>query len=320
MNDFVINKSVILPGEQKIVRLNIARLHSGTKIDIQIHVYRSTKPGPKILVLGGVHGDEINGVEIVRKSIETGLFENIKRGSIIAIPIVNIYGFLNFSRDLPDGKDVNRSFPGTKKGSLASRVAYAISKKVLPAVDFGIDFHTGGASRYNYPQIRYTKGDIKSVDLARTFAPPFIIPSKPVGGSLRKEAGLMDIPILVFEGGQSLRLDPFSINEGIHGLERIMHSVGMINEAPKREQAVIFNSKKWIRANRSGMFQWIRQSGDSVELGEILGVINDPYGQWNVEVLATCKGKLFGHNNAPVVNQGDALFHIGFDEEILDLI
>ncbi len=320
MNDFTINKTTILPGEQKIVQMNVARLHSGTKINIQIHVYRSQQPGPKILILGGVHGDEINGIEIVRKSIESGLFKGIKRGSIIAIPIVNIYGFLNFSRDLPDGKDVNRSFPGTKRGSLASRVAYAISKKVLPAVDFGIDFHTGGASRYNYPQIRYSPEDIKAIDLARTFAPPFLIPSKRLAGSLRREAGEMDIPIIVFEGGQSLRLDPFSINEGINGLKRIMYSAGMINEAPKPNQAIIFNRKKWIRATRSGMFQWIRQSGDSVEEGEIIGVINDPYGQWTVDVPASCNGKLFGHNNAPVVNQGDALFHIGYNEEIVDLI
>jgi len=320
MNDLIINKSTIQPGEQKIVRLNIARLHSGTKIDIQIHVYRSENPGPKLLIVGGVHGDEINGVEIVRKSIETGLFKDIKCGSIIAIPIVNIYGFLNFSRDLPDGKDVNRSFPGTKKGSLASRVAHAIAKKVLPAVDLGIDFHTGGASRYNYPQIRYSPNDVKAINLARSFTPPFLIPSKPLAGSLRKEAGDMNIPIIVFEGGQSLRLDPFSINAGINGLKRVMHSIGMINEAPQKEQSVIFNKKKWIRAMRSGMFQWIRQSGDSVEEGEVLGIINDPYGQWNVEVTSTCKGKLFGHNNAPVVNQGDALFHIGYEEEIVDLI
>jgi len=318
MNEFIINKNIILSGEQKIVRMNVASLHSGTQIGIQIHVYRSEIPGPKILIVGGVHGDEINGIEIVRKSIASGLFNNIKRGSIVAIPIVNIYGFLNFSRDLPDGKDVNRSFPGTKKGSLASRVAYAISKKVLPAVDLGVDFHTGGASRYNYPQIRYTKEDIKSNNLARTFASPFLIPSKPIGGSLRKQAYDLDIPIIVFEGGQSLRLDPFSINEGINGLKRIMHSSGMIDVAPPAKETIRFNSRKWIRALRSGMFQWIRQSGDSVEEGEVLGVINDPYGQWSVDVPAARKGKLFGHNNAPIVNQGDALFHIGFDEEIVD--
>ncbi len=319
METIVINKKKIAPGENKVVRLNVAHLHSGNKIDIQVHVFRSKKPGPTMLVLGGVHGDEINGVEIVRQTIADRMFENLEKGSVIAIPLLNIYGFLNFSRDLPDGKDVNRSFPGMKSGSLASRVAHTMTKQILPVIDFGVDFHTGGASRFNYPQIRYTPDDVMANDLARSFAPPFLIPSKIRSGSLRHAAKLKNIPILIFEGGESLRVDQFSINEGINGLKRMMLSVGMIKDAPMHKQTTLLHKKSWVRASRSGMFRWIRQSGDSIEKGEIMGVIHDPYGQWSVDVTANRSGTIFGHNNAPVVNQGDAVFHIGYEEEIIKL-
>lgn len=318
MEPLVINKKKILPGTQKLVLLNIARLHSGTKIDLQVHVYRSKVEGPTMLVLGGVHGDEINGVEIVRRTIADGLFTNLNKGSVIAIPLLNIYGFLNFSRDLPDGKDVNRSFPGNKSGSLASRVAYVMTKHILPVVDFGIDFHTGGASRFNYPQIRYTPDDVKANDLARTFAPPYLIPSKSLNGSFRHQARIENTPILVYEGGESLRVDEFSIIEGINGLKRVMHATGMINEELSDRKSTILNKKSWLRASRSGMYRWIRQSGDTVTKGEVIGIINDPYGQWSVEVKSTKSGTIFGHNNAPVINQGDALFHIGYQEEVIN--
>ena len=310
--DIIINKHHIKPGENELIRLNIARLPSGTVINLQVHVFRSKNPGPNLLVMGGVHGDEINGVEIVRRSIATGMFKNLKAGSVIAIPLLNIYGFINFSRDASEGKDVNRSFPGNKNGSLASQVAYTLTKKILPCVDFAVDFHTGGASRYNYPQVRYSENVENSERLAKDFNAPFLIRKNPIVKSLRKVAAGMKIPVLVYEGGESLRLDGFSIERGISGLKRLMYAQGMSEEdAPTQIKPIIFNKTTWVRAAKSGMFIWTQQSGAKVDKGEPLGLILDPYGESEYTVLATRSGYLIGHNNAPVVSKGDALFHIG---------
>ena len=313
-NHLIINKKNIEPGTQEIIRLNVARLPSGNVISLRIHVYRSDQPGPVVLLLGGVHGDEINGVEIVRRTIASGMFENLKCGSVIAIPLLNIYGFINFSRDASEGKDVNRNFPGNMKGSLAARVASTLTKKILPLIDFGIDFHTGGGARYNYPQIRYTKSDNKAAALAKTFAAPYLIAKTTVPNSLRKVASTMKKPILVYEGGEALRFDGFSIENGLAGIHRILYAEGMIDQdSPSVRVPVHFKKTSWIRAGRSGLFRWFQQSGAKVSAGEPLGVINDPYGETAIRLFATKNGFIIGHNNAPVVSEGDALFHIGFD-------
>ncbi len=311
---FEINGVSIAPGQKEVIRLNVARLPSGTVISLRVHVYRSLKPGPTLLVMGGVHGDEINGVEIVREAIVGKYFDNLACGNVIAIPLLNIYGFINFSRDTSDGKDVNRSFPGSRMGSLASRVAYTLTKKVLPLVDFGVDFHTGGGSRYNYPQIRYSVADPRAEVLAKAFAPPYLVRKSGIAKSLRKVAQGMGIPILIFEGGESLRLDGFSIAKGMKGLRRLMQVEGLLAGEPAVvKDPLIFNKSTWVRAARSGLFRWAQQSGARVSEGEPLGVLHDPYGESRFPVLASRDGYLIGHNNAPVVNQGDALFHIGYD-------
>ena len=311
----IINNHHIKAGQNEIVKLPVGRLPSGTKIHIHVHVYRSMVEGPTVLVLGGVHGDEINGVEIVRRTIDTGLFENLTRGSVIAIPLLNIYGFIHFSREVPDGKDVNRSFPGNLNGSLASRVARTLTKKVLPYVDFGIDFHTGGHRHYNYPQIRFTKGDASSEKLARAFGAPYIIAKSTIPKSLRRVALDHGKPIIVYEGGENLRLDDFSITKGISGTRRLLLSQDMLPYAEAAEPGLLFQKTTWIRAAKAGIFQWHKPSGHKAYQGEALGVINDPYGQEEIKILAPREGYIVGHNNNPVVNQGDALFHIGYDHE-----
>ncbi len=311
--EIVINNTKIVPGQQANIRLNVARLPSGTDIHLEVHVFRSQKPGPVILVMGGMHGDEVNGVEIVRRTLTNRLFEQLEIGTAIVIPLLNIYGFINFSRDVPDGKDVNRSFPGNSSGSLASRVAYVFSKEILPLVDFGIDFHTGGGSRYNYPQIRYSVQDEVAAELAIAFAPPYLIPNKPIEKSLRHHAYKKGVPLLIYEGGESLRFDGFSIREGLDGLKRVLHYKGMLLEAPPARNSLILRKSTWIRAPRSGLFLWSIHSGQKVMAGDKLGEVHDPNGDEMVPVLSDREGYIYGHNNAPVVNQGDALFHIGND-------
>ena len=312
MKDLIINKKNIAPGKQEIIKLNVARLPSGTVISIRIHVYHSRRPGPCVLVLGGVHGDEINGVEIVRRMVDDNLFDKLECGSVIAIPLLNVYGFIQFSRDAAEGKDVNRSFPGNMKGSLASRVAKTLTKQILPLIDFGVDYHTGGGSRYNYPQIRYSVGDQKAAELASQFASPFLISKPLVPKSLRKVSHTMDKPIVVYEGGESLRYDGFSIDNGLAGMKRLLNANGMLAEASNILRTPNHIGKNtWVRAAQSGMFMWSQQSGAKVSVGEPLGYINDPYGHEEIPVLANRNGYLIGHNNAPVVSAGDALFHIG---------
>lgn len=307
-----IQNNVIEPGQNQTIRLNVGRLPSDTRIYLSVHVYRSKEPGPVILLMAGVHGDEINSVEIVRRTLASGMLENILRGSVIAIPLLNVYGFNNFSRDVPDGKDVNRSFPGSARGSMAARVAHVFSKNILPLIDFGVDFHTGGNNNYNYPQIRFTAGDARSRALADAFGAPFSIATRPIVKSLRKAALAAGKPIIVFEGGENLRFDGFSIEKGLAGVRRLLHAHGMLPEAPPPFASIQIENRTWLRASRPGIFRWSKQSGQKVGAGEPLAVINDPYGQDEFPVLASKEGYIIGHNNNPVVGIGDALFHIGW--------
>lgn len=317
---FLIEKQEFLPGESGIVKLGVGKLPSDTRINIQAHVYRSKNPGPTSLVLAGVHGDEINGIEIVRRLIKNDVLNDINEGSVIVIPLLNIYGFVSFNRYVPDGKDVNRSFPGNKTGSLASRIARTLTKSILPLVDYIFDFHTGGDSRFNFPQIRFSSHDKKAFELAKIFNPPYIIKSGMIPKSLRRSAKDLKIPMLVYEGGESVRLDGSVIEMGYSGLIRCLRHLGHMKKPEKPYEvkpSVLVSKSTWLRASYSGIFLWSQQSGTKVYKGEKLGTINDPDGQKSIHVIAKKDGYLIGHNNASVINQGDALFHLGYEFEQL---
>jgi predicted deacylase len=311
--EFMIDRQEVKPGESTLVGIKVGALPSGTSIYINIYIYRSANPGPTLTVIGGLHGDEINGVETVRESIHRGVFSNLQSGSVIAIPLLNVFGFINFSRNVPDGKDVNRSFPGTKSGSLASRVAHAVTTHVLPLSDVIIDMHTGGVGRYNWPQIRYTAGDERAAELARAFGTRFVLEKPVIRKSLRQVAGKKDISVIVYESGEALRLDSFGVDRGSRGLERVMMKMGLKDSSvqPDEEKIILVKKASWRRAPTSGIFLWDKQSGDFVEKGEILGRISDPFGSKGMDVKSTKTGYIVGHTNTPVVSHGDALFHIG---------
>lgn len=306
-----VDGQIVQAGEKAIIDLNIARLVSGTKIDLPIHVYRSENPGPVVLLSGGLHGDEVDGVEIIRRLISSKAFDKLKCGSVIAIPIMNIYGFLNYSREVPDGKDINRSFPGSKNGSLASRVAYNLTNKVLTEIDFGIDFHTGGANRYNYPQCRFSPEDPLAEEIASIFNAPITLQSGLIDKSLRKEAFKMGKSIIVFEGGEAMRFDELSIEEGIRGAKRVLAHFNMLADADQEQNSAKCSNSQWIRARRSGLFHSIVKSGQWIDKKEVMGYISDPFGKKQIKVKAPESGIIVGHNNSPVVSQGDALFHLG---------
>lgn len=306
-------KHEIKPGEFKEIDINIARLPSHTQIDTPIYVSRGLEDGPVLALMAGMHGDEINGMEIVRRILDSELHRP-KRGTVICMPITNVYGFLNFSRDVPDGKDVNRSFPGSKNGSLASRVAYHLTHDIIPVIDYGVDFHTGGAMRTNYPQVRAMLNNEKNFELANAFHAPFTLDAPFRPSSLRKEASKKGKNIIVYEGGESLRFDQHAIEEGISGTLRLMKHLKMIDWAPepKEENRVIW-STSWIRAKHAGLFQNIVQCGQLVHKGEWIGTITDPFGEFKEKVLANTTAYVIGLNNSPVINAGDALVHLGMD-------
>lgn len=304
----------VKPGEAKWIKIPIDRLPTGTLIDIPIYVFNAEKPGPTLLVQGGLHGDEINGVEIIRRMLFEGCYK-IKSGAVIVLPLLNIFGFIHFSRQVPDGKDVNRSFPGVKNGSLAARIAYQVTNEVLPQVDFGIDLHTGGAQRHNHPQIRYTESMPDSKILAQVFNVPFYFATSLIERSFRKTAYDRKIPIIVYEGGESMRFDEYAIREGIQGVLNVMKYVGMIDKIDpmwiEREASEFLTKRKWLRAPTAGMFVPQVMNGGSIKKGEVLGFVTDTFANYCEEVKAPYDGYVFCINNQAVVNQGDALFHIG---------
>ena len=307
-----LNGDAIAPGNRKLVKIKIARLPTGTLIDIPVHVFNGEKPGPTVLVQAGLHGDEINGVETLRRMLGADMF-HVSKGAVIVVPVLNVFGFIHYSRDVPDGKDVNRSFPGKKTGSLASRIAHAYTSQVLPLADYGIDLHTGGGQRHNYPQVRYTHDDLKSKELAGFFGAPFLFPSRLIKGSFRKTTFKMGIPSIVYEGGESMRFDEEAIDYGIRGIQNILNALGMHpNSSKKTKDSLAIESSRWVRAPKSGMFVPQIKNGQKVSKGKTLGFVTDPYTKKDKMVKAPSDGFILCVNHQAVVNQGDALFHLGY--------
>jgi predicted deacylase len=305
-----INGNSVAPGEEKLLRIEIARLPTGTLIDIPIHIFNAKQAGPTVLVQAGLHGDEINGVETLRRMLENNDF-SISKGAVIVVPILNVFGFIHFSRDVPDGKDVNRSFPGRKSGSLASRIAYHYTQEILPQIDFGLDLHTGGGPRHNFPQMRYTEGDETSQKLANLFNAPFSFASNLISGSFRKAAHKLGKSIAVYEAGESMRFDKNAIEIGIQGIKNVLMGWKMIPGEAVIAQSISLEYRKWLRAPRAGMFVPEIKNGGSMKKGQILGMVTDTYAKKQKKVKAPFDGYVICINHQAVVNQGDALFHVG---------
>ena len=308
----VIANEIIEAGEQKMIRIPVGHLPSGTKIFTHIYVNKSINPGKTLVLVGGMHGDEVNGIEIVRRAAEIYKHRGLASGTLITIPLLNVYGFIRFTRDVSEGKDVNRSFPGSPKGSLASRIAHILHKEILPYADLLIDFHTGGEQRFNYPQVRFTRNDRNSFKMAEVFNTTFMVESKLRPNSLRQYAEKFKIPNLAFEGGESGRFDGLSISRALQGIKNVLIANEMTEGTLNLLDNLIYiNEDKWIRASSSGLFVWSRSSGQFINKGEILGTITDPDNIKVDQVKSKFSGYIIGHNNASVVHIGDALFHLG---------
>lgn len=302
-------------GDSICLQFDVAKLHTRNSIKVPVFVERAEKDGPVLLLLGGVHGDEINGVEIVRRIIRAKI-NKPSRGTIICIPVFNIFGFLNLSRKFPDGRDLNRVFPGSSTGSLASQFAYQFKKEIAPFVDYVLDFHSGGGHRVNIAQTRCVLEDEKALELAKVFGAPFIVQSKYIAKSLRETFKNLGKITLLFEGGKSMLYDETAIQYGVQGAKNVIRFLKM--KSGKKltpSQSVIIKKSKWLRAPYSGMFHVYIKNGEWITKKTILGIITDPFGEFEKKVFAPFDCFVFCVNISPIVNRGDALFHVSLEIE-----
>lgn len=306
-----IGGTTVAPGRRARLEIPVARLATGTFLSLPVAVVNGNRPGPRLWLSGVVHGDELNGMEIIRRVLQE-LRPRSLAGAVIAVPIVNVFGFVNESRYLPDRRDLNRSFPGSPRGSLASRLAHLFLAEVVDRCQYGIDLHTGSDHRFNLPQIRADLTDPESRRLADAFGAPVTIHSQTRDGSLREACSKRSIPVLVFEGGEAHRFNDTAIEAGATGVLRVLAALGMRDngEHPPPPPTTVVRHTQWIRARRSGIFRTDVRAGQEVARGEELGTIADALGDATIKVKAPVAGIVIGYTRSPLVSQGDALVHV----------
>lgn len=308
---FVIDGRTIAPGSRATLAIEVSELYTHTPVTLPVQVVHGRQAGPVVFVCAAVHGDEINGVEVIRRLMRLPLLKRLQ-GTLIAVPIVNVFGFENRSRYLPDRRDLNRSLPGSEKGSLASRLGHVFFHQVVAQADIGIDLHTAAVHRDNLPQIRADLDNPILEPLARAFGAPVLLHSGLLDGSLRKAAAQQGIPVMVYEAGEALRFDELSIRIGVRGVTNVLRRLGMLpppKKAPK--PATLVRSSSWVRAEQSGILRAAVRLGAAVQKDDVLGVISDPFGETESLVVAPVSGVLISRINLPLVYGGEALFHIG---------
>ena len=315
MNDTLeINGSAIARGTRVTIDVGLPHLYTHTPMTMPVHVVRGKKDGPRLFVSAAIHGDELNGIEIIRRLLRMPGLERI-RGTLLAIPMVNVYGVIQHSRYLPDRRDLNRSFPGSDSGSLAARLAEVFMREIVEHCTHGIDLHTGGLHRSNLPQIRANLDDDQTLALAQAFGVPVLLNSNLRDGSLREAAAERGIPMLLYEAGEALRFDELSIRAGVRGVVNVMRAMGMLPAVKTRRRSpppepFIARSSTWLRAPASGVLRNLTPLGAHVKKGDVLGIIADPFGEREVPVKAPQSGIVIGRSNIPLVLEGEAVFHI----------
>ena len=312
-NPIEIGGITISPGERVNVDLPVADLYTSESLHMPVQIICGRSAGPVLFVSAAIHGDELNGVEIIRRLLKRKSLRSI-HGTLLAVPIVNVHGFLNQSRYLPDRRDLNRTFPGSAKGSIAARLANLFITQIVSKADYGIDLHTGALNRSNLPQIRANLDDKKTLEFANAFGAPVIINSNTRDGSLRACAASLGMPVLTYEAGEALRFDEVSIRAGLRGILNAMRLIGMLPRLKTQKKgagAVIAKSTSWVRAPRSGIVSAKVKLGSSVTAGQRLAVVGDPLGNEEISVVAPFDGIVIGCSNLPLSHEGDALFHLG---------
>lgn len=303
----------VAPGSRRTVDIPAALLYTHAPVTLPVHVVHGRRDGPVLLVCAAIHGDEINGVEIIRRLLQVPALKRL-RGTLLAVPIVNVFGFTDRSRYLPDRRDLNRAFPGTERGSLAGRLAWLFKTRVLDLATHVIDLHTAAIHRDNLPQVRANLDEPECAAMAEAFGTPVVVNTPLIEGSLRQVCNDEGMPVVTYEAGEALRFDEQAIKAGLAGVVRVMRHLGMVStraraRAPKTESYAANNSH-WMRAEQDGIFRAIVPLGASVSEGTALGFIADPFGEREITVRAGTSGIIIGRNNLPLVHEGEALFHV----------
>jgi len=308
---FRIGDAEVRPGQRVRVDLPVARLYTDTSLSMPVQVIRGRRAGPTLFLSAAIHGDELNGVEIIRRLLRRSALKSM-RGTLLAVPIVNVHGFIDQSRYLPDRRDLNRSFPGSPSGSIAARLADIFLNEIVLRSDFGIDLHTGAVDRANLPQIRGVLDDPETARLAHAFGAPVLVNASLRNGSMRECAARHDIPVVIYEAGEALRFDEISIRAGIRGILRVMRELGMLPARKlKRESAVVVaRSTRWVRAPASGIVTAALGLGSRVREGDQLALLSDPLGDREEAVRAPFDGIVIGCSRLPLAHEGDALYHL----------
>lgn len=310
--DIVIGGTRVKAGSRETVDLPVSVMSDHTPVTLSVHVVHGRKPGPTMFVSAAIHGDEVIGVEIVRRLLRTAALGRIS-GTLLAVPIVNSFGFTSHSRYLPDRRDLNRSFPGTVQGSLAARLARLFMEEVVLRSAVGIDLHSAAIHRVNLPQIRISNRNPEMLELAEAFGAPLILTSNLREGSLRQAAASRGVKVLLYEAGEGLRFDENAVRTGVVGILRVMRQVGMIagkGVAMPKTRSLHSASSHWQRAPAGGLLRTFKAIGSLVEVRDVLGIVSDPFGEKETEVIAESAGLIVGRASLPVVNEGDAIFHL----------
>jgi uncharacterized protein len=310
-----VGAEVIAPGTKCRFEVPFARLPTGTWLSLPVIALNGRLPGPRLWLSAAIHGDEINGIEIVRRVVETVSPRGL-RGAIIAVPVVNVYGFINETRYLPDRRDLNRHFPGSDRGSLAARMAALFLDTVVTQCDYGIDLHTGSDHRYNVPHVRGDFEDPATRRIAEAFGTRYLVQAKTRDGSLREAARSRGIPVLAFEGGQVHRYDEEAIDAGVNGVLGVLAELGMRRRrrAAPLEPPELLRATSWLRAKRSGLFRAVVKPGEAIVEGQEVGRLADSLGRADRRITSAVSGVVIGLNLNPLVHRGDALLNVGVRE------
>lgn len=313
----VVGKQEISPGTRRTVELDVANLYTHAHLTMPVHVINGRADGPTLFLTAAIHGDELNGVEIIKRVMKRAVLKSL-RGCILAVPVVNIFGFIDQSRYLPDRRDLNRSFPGRVTGSLAARLAHMVATEIVANSNFGIDLHTGAVHRTNFPQIRANLSDPDSRRMANAFGAPVVIDANVREGTLRAYAGSQGVPTLLYESGEALRLDELSIEAGVNGVMRVLRELEMLPAQTKIAKVVeptYANDTSWVRAPMSGIINMRCRLGQRVKSQQVLAKISDPFGEIETDVVAPAGGIVIGRSTSPLTHEGDALFNLArFDD------
>lgn len=309
-DNLIIGNYEIKRGTSNSIELDLPNLYN-TPTKLPIKVLRGKKDGPIVFISATIHGDELNGIEIIRRFRQLSILKRLK-GTVILVPIINVYGIMTLSRYFPDRRDLNRCFPGSTRGSLASRVAKIFFDEIVSKCDFGIDLHTAAIHKSNFPQVRVNVNNEFTLNMAKAFNAPVILHSELLPGSLRALCSEKNIPIILYEAGEALRFDETSIRIGVNGIINVLRDQEMLPKVFKKKKRIplITKNSQWVRSIESGVIRTIKALGDVVKENEIIAYIDEAHGEKTYELYAPFDGVIIGKSEIPLAQEGDAIFHI----------